>query len=382
MLKKTLILATLSLQIVSAQSIESILKLVDTNNYNLKEKQTQIQSSKINVDLSEIWQNPVLGFGVNDINIDEPTSRDIEAMQTQFITYSQNIPTNGKLQSLNKIQTHNLNIKKIEFNDYKQKLKSKVMEYSYIVYYEKEKLKIINQYIINLNKQKELMALLYENGKIDQSKLVSIDIRIYKLKLQKQKINYKVSQFRVALENIVFQKITDIEISNNIENSKIDLSKVLNNHPLVLIEKEKIKQQQENTYLEEKKTLADVKLTVGYYNREKFDDYLSFNVAIPLSIQGREKLKIKKSQVNTVSLKNNLKSLQQQIKTTIENLEEKQKTSKQNFDLIENTMIPLNDTLEQSHTIHLSTNMMNSLSIYESKNSKYDLLLLISDEKN
>jgi len=381
MLKKTLILVTLGLQFVHAQSLESILELVDKNNSSLKEKQAFIDASKVNVELSNTWQNPILGFGVNDINLDEPTSRDIEAMQTQFISYSQVIPTNGKLQSQKEIKQYGLNIKQIEFNNYKQKLKSQAMQYSYTIYYENEKLEIVNRYIENLGKQKELMQLLYENGKIAQSKVVGLDLRIYKLKLKKQKLKYKISKIKLALENIVYSKVDTIELNNHINDMMINIDAVLEKHPLILIQKEKIKEQQEKTDLANKKKFSDVKLTVGYYNREKFDDYMSFNIAIPLSIQGREKLEVRKSKVNELAMQNSLESLQQQIKTTIKDLEEQRDISAQNFDLIENTMIPLNDTLEESHTIHLSTNMMNSISVYESVNSKYDLLLLGKDEK-
>ena len=381
MFKKTLLLATLSLQFVNAQNLESILELVDKNNFSLKEKQAFINASKVGVELSDTWQNPTLGFGINDINLEKPSARDIEAMQTQFITYSQVIPTNGKLESQKEIKQYDLNINQIEFENYKQKLKSQVMRYSYIIYYENEKLEIVNKYIENLAKQKELMQLLYENGKIAQSKVVSLDLRIYKLKLKKQKLQYKISQTKLALENIVYEKVKSIEINNHINEIIIDIDDILEKHPLVLIQKEKIKLQKEKTDLANKKKFSDVKFTVGYYNREKFDDYMSFNIAIPLSIQGREKLEVKKSKVNERLYENSLESLRQQIKTTIKDLEEKRDISKQNFDLIENTMIPLNDTLEESHTIHLSTNMMNSISVYESLNSKYDLILLSKDEK-
>ena len=381
MFKKTLLLATLSLQFVNAQNLESILELVDKNNFSLKEKQAFINASKVGVELSDTWQNPTLGFGINDINLEKPSARDIEAMQTQFITYSQVIPTNGKLESQKEIKQYDLNINQIEFENYKQKLKSQVMRYSYIIYYENEKLEIVNKYIENLAKQKELMQLLYENGKIAQSKVVSLDLRIYKLKLKKQKLQYKISQTKLALENIVYEKVNSIEINNHINEIIIDIDDILEKHPLVLIQKEKIKLQKEKTDLANKKKFSDVKFTVGYYNREKFDDYMSFNIAIPLSIQGREKLEVKKSKVNERLYENSLESLRQQIKTTIKDLEEKRDISKQNFDLIENTMIPLNDTLEESHTIHLSTNMMNSISVYESLNSKYDLILLSKDEK-
>ena len=381
MLKKTLFLVIVSVQILYSQSIESILKLIDTNNYILKAKEIQITSSLVDADLSSTWSNPVLGIGVSDINLDEPTSRDIEAMQTQYITYSQVIPTNGKLKLSNEIKQYDTKINKLEYLNYKQKLQSEALLYSYNIFYNNEKLTILKRYLKNLQHQKKLMNLLYENGKLDQSILVTQDIKIYKLNLKKQKFIYTISKMKKSLEDIVYTKIDTITFNDFFGKFSINMKSVLENHPLVLMEKEKIKQQTQKIALENSKKISDVKLTVGYYQREKFDDYISFNIAIPLSIQGREKLQVKKSKIEKNIIQDKLRALQQQIKSTIEDLEENIKLNKQNFTLIDQKMIPLNDGLEQSHKLHLGANTMQSIKIYESMNSKLELLLLSQEEK-
>jgi len=381
MLKKTLFLVIVSVQILYSQSIESILKLIDTNNYILKAKEIQITSSLVDADLSSTWSNPVLGIGVSDINLDEPTSRDIEAMQTQYITYSQVIPTNGKLKLSNEIKQYDTKINKLEYLNYKQKLQSEALLYSYNIFYNNEKLTILKRYLKNLQHQKKLMNLLYENGKLDQSILVTQDIKIYKLNLKKQKFIYTISKMKKSLEDIVYTKIDTITFNDFFGKFSINMKSVLENHPLVLMEKEKIKQQTQKIALENSKKISDVKLTVGYYQREKFDDYISFNIAIPLSIQGREKLQVKKSKIEKNIIQDKLRALQQQIKSTIEDLEENIKLNKQNFTLIDQKMIPLNDGLEQSHKLHLGANTMQSIKIYESMNSKLELMLLSQEEK-
>jgi len=381
MLKKTLFLVIVSVQILYSQSIESILKLIDTNNYILKAKEIQITSSLVDADLSSTWSNPVLGIGVSDINLDEPTSRDIEAMQTQYITYSQLIPTNGKLKLSNEIKQYDTKINQLEYLNYKQKLQSEALLYSYNIFYNNEKLTILKRYLKNLQHQKKLMNLLYENGKLDQSILVTQDIKIYKLNLKKQKLIYTISQMKKSLEDIVYTKIDTITFNDFFGKFSINMKSVLENHPLVLMEKEKIKQQTQKIALENSKKISDVKLTVGYYQREKFDDYISFNIAIPLSIQGREKLQVKKSKIEKNIIQDKLRALQQQIKSTIEDLEENIKLNKQNFTLIDEKMIPLNDGLEQTHKLHLGANTMQSIKIYESMNSKLELMLLSQEEK-
>ena len=381
MLKKTLFLVIVSVQILYSQSIESILKLIDTNNYILKAKEIQITSSLVDADLSSTWSNPVLGIGVSDINLDEPTSRDIEAMQTQYITYSQVIPTNGKLKLSNEIKQYDTKINKLEYLNYKQKLQSEALLYSYNIFYNNEKLTILKRYLKNLQHQKKLMNLLYENGKLDQSILVTQDIKIYKLNLKKQKLIYTISKMKKSLEDIVYTKIDTITFNDFFGKFSINMKSVLENHPLVLMEKEKIKQQTQKIALENSKKISDVKLTVGYYQREKFDDYISFNIAIPLSVQGREKLQVKKSKIEKNIIQDKLRALQQQIKSTIEDLEENIKLNKQNFTLIDEKMIPLNDGLEQTHKLHLGANTMQSIKIFESMNSKLELMLLSQEEK-
>ena len=185
--------------------------------------------------------------------------------------------------------------------------------YSYIL--EKEKLELIEKYLTNLKKQKELITLLYENGKIDQSKLVSLDLRQYKTELKKQKIEYKVAKIQAILENLTYEKIDTIIVEENRYNDSVNVDTILDSHTLVQILKNKIKQQEQKTKLSKDEKISDVKLTVGYYNRENFDDYISMNLSIPLGIQGREKLQVKQSYTKTKALDNQSYS----ITTTTQN---------------------------------------------------------------
>ena len=381
MIKNLIIGLVLSTSIVSAQSLSTILELIENNNSTIKQQKYNIDVSKTTEELSNSWQNPVIGFGFNDINLDNPNSRDLEPMQTQYISYSQVIPTNGKLQTKTNISRYNSVIDEIKLENLKIKLKSQAISLGYNYILQKEKLTLIYKYLDNLKKQKELITLLYENGKIDQSKLVSLDLREYKLELKKQKIEYKIAKIHALLENLTYEKIDTITVKENRYNDSVNIDSILDSHPLVQIVKNKIKQQEQKTKLAKDEKISDVKFTVGYYNRENFDDYISMNLSLPLGLQGREKLQIQQSYTKTKALNSQLLALQQQLKTTIDELLVKISTSKKNYMMIEEKMIPLNDSLKQSHTIHLSTNMMNSISVYESINNRYDLLLLSKDEK-
>ena len=82
----------------SSQSMNHYYKMLKNNNLVLKNSKALISINKQKSKLSNTWDNPVFSVGVNDLLLNKNfLSRDVEAMQTQYISLSQKIPTNNKL---------------------------------------------------------------------------------------------------------------------------------------------------------------------------------------------------------------------------------------------------------------------------------------------
>ncbi len=375
---KNILIASFVFSYASAITLDTLIALGLKQNYTIQEKNKSIEKSLYDTKLSTVWANPTLGFGVNDIQLDDASSRDLEAMQTQYISYTQSIPTNGKLDLKKDISIYDTKVKTFLLNDYRLKLQSGIKNYAYKTTIIENKIKVVDKYIENLHKQKDIANVLYDNGKIKQGDIVKIDLKLYKLELKRNNFEYLKEKYYIALENLVYRKIDSIEVDLKATNfSRVDYNA---NHPYIASIKEQLVQEDKKIAYEDSKKIDDVKFTVSYNQRERFEDYLSFNVAIPLSIQGTEDLKVVKQKIAKNQKMDTLAILEQQFKTDIADLSKKATKSQRNVDIITNNLLPLNEKLQELFELHSSTNIMGSLSMYEAVNEKYELELMRYDE--
>jgi len=378
MLKNILILSLLLSTYVSAITLDTLIALGLKQNYTIQEKNKSIEKSLYDTKLSTVWANPIIGLGVNDIQLDDASSRDLEAMQTQYISYTQSIPTNGKLDLKKDISIYDTKVKTYLLDDYRLKLQSTIKNYAYKATIIEDKIKVVDKYIENLHKQKDIANVLYDNGKIKQGDIVKIDLKLYKLEIKRNNFEYLKEKYYIALENLVYRKIDSIELDLKDTNfSSIDYNA---NHPFIASIKEQLVQEDKKIAYEDSKKIDDVKFTVSYNQREKFEDYLSFNVAIPLSIQGTEELKVSKQKITKHQKMDTLAIVEQQFKTDIADLSKKATKSQHNVNIITNNLLPLNEKLQELFELHSSTNIMGSLSMYDAVNEKYELELMKYDE--
>ena len=145
----------------------------------LQEKNKSIEKSLYDTKLSTTWANPIIGIGVNDIQLDDVSARDLEAMQTQYISYTQSIPTNGKLALKKDISVYDTKIQTFLLDDYRLKLQATIENYAYKTTIVENKIEVLDKYIQNLEKQKNIANVLYDNGKIKQGDIVKIDLKLY-----------------------------------------------------------------------------------------------------------------------------------------------------------------------------------------------------------
>ena len=375
---KNILIASFVFSYASAITLDTLIALGLKQNYTIQEKNKSIEKSLYDTKLSTVWANPVIGIGVNDIQLDDASSRDLEAMQTQYISYTQSIPTNGKLDIKKDISIYDTKVKTFLLDDYRLKLQSTIKNYAYKVTIIENKIKVVDKYIANLHKQKDIANVLYDNGKIKQGDIVKIDLKLYKLEIKRNNFEYLKEKYYIALENLVYRKIDSIEVDLKDTNfSRVDYNA---NHPFIASIKEQLAQEDKKIAYEDSKKIDDVKFTVSYNQRERFEDYLSFNVAIPLSIQGSEDLKVAKQKIAKHQKMDTLAIAEQQFKTDIADLSKKATKSQRNVNIITNNLLPLNEKLQELFELHSSTNMMGSLSMYEAVNEKYELELIRYDE--
>jgi len=299
------IIFTLLTQIGFTKSLNYYFRILEKNNLELKNQKAYIEISKNKTYLFNIWKNPILGIGINDILLSKNFfNRDIEAMQTQYITLSQEIPTNSKLKIQHTIATLQekiyLQIYKDRVLRYRSILSKKLFSYQIL----QKKINIINRFLTNLKKIKTIKNRLISTS-INSSKVINTDIYIVNLKLKKELIKEKIKTIKYEIEKLLYRSFW--KISTSLKFNKVGKIN-LYSHPLLKAYRLKISQFDSKVALSKSKKIPNIKASIGYYNRSNRGDYISLNFSIPLPVTQREERNIKISALKLDQVKNEYKS--------------------------------------------------------------------------
>lgn len=336
--------------LISSSFALSLDEIVDTalkNNQNLKSIQSSINVADENIKLSRKWKNPTLTLGVNDIHFDEPFKRDSEAMQGQYIGFSQIIPVGNKLDIKEEISQKDKNIVTLQLEDKKLILKSKIYEISYNILILEKKLKLLKKYERNIKKVEKLSQALYSLGKSSQNEILNAKVAFSNVQIQKQNLKNMIDNLYLKLEQISYEKIDTIDASLEIE--KLVLNMDMQNHPKIKMQEEKIRKFNELSKLELENEKGDIKVNVAYFNRDsKFKDYANISVSIPLSLYKTEKVKALKQKIKANEESSRLEDTKQNFKIEVMSLENNINSAYSNYSLINKTIIPLKQKIQKN----------------------------------
>lgn len=330
-----------------ALSLDEIVDVALQNNKDLKRVQTSIDVVKQNIKLSRKWSNPTLTLGINDIHFDEPFKRDAEAMQAQYIGFSQIIPMGNKLKIKEEISKKDKNITVLEFEDKKLELRAKIYEASYNILILEKKLKLLKSYERNIKKIQKLSKDLYTFGKSTQNEVLEAKIAYSNIQIQKQNLKNMIDNLYLKLEQITYKKINTIEES--LKAKELTLNIDIQNHPKIKIQKEKINKYKQQSKLELENEKSDIKVNLTYFNRDsKFKDYANISVNIPLSLYKTEKVKSLMQRKKVKEQSSGLQDVKQKFKTEIKLLQNNINSAYKNYLMISETIIPLKQKIQKN----------------------------------
>ena len=346
-MKKIAIALSFAISSSFALSLDEIVDTALKNNQNLKSIQSSINVADENIKLSRKWKNPTLSLGANDIHFDEPFKRDLEAMQGQFIGFSQVIPVGNKLDIKEEISQKDKNIVILQLEDKKLILKSKIYEISYNILILERKLKLLNKYKSNIKKIEKLSRALYSYGKSKQNEILEAKIAFSNIQIQKQNLKNIIDNLYLKLEQISYEKIDTIDASLEIVEQVLNMD--IQSHPKIKIQEEKIRKFNELSKLELENEKGDIKVNIAYFNRDsKFNDYANISVNIPLSLYKIEKVKALKQKFKAKEESSNLEDTKQNFKIELMSLENNINSAYNNYSIINKNIIPLKQKIQKN----------------------------------
>ncbi len=344
-MKKILLCSSLTVCLLSAVTIDELVKNTNENNYDLKSIDKSINIANHQISLSKKWQNPVLSLGLNDLWLNDLSSRDKEAMQASFIGLSQVIPTGSKLEIKEKIAQKDRNIQILNLEDKKLELESKVYEYVYTILLLERKYKLLESYEQNIKKLETLFTSLYQYQKVTQNEILNSQISALDISLQKQNLKNMIDNSYLKLEQITYTKIDKIE--ENIDIKKINLLSINQEHPKFKTLEEMANKSKNMADLEAEKKIPDVMLNVAYFQRDsRFNDYVNVSVSFPLPIYDTENTARLQAKMNMNETNDKLEQLKHNFSMQSEILKNSLNSSYTNYKLIEEKIIPIKEKIQ------------------------------------
>jgi len=360
-------------------SVDTIVLNTLNNNNSIKSINEKIISSQQDILLANKWSNPIFSFGINDITLSDPLTRDKEAMQAQYIGFSQTITSNSKLNLKNKIAIQDKNIIEENLYDRKLILKSKIYELSFNIVFLEKQVKLLNKKLNYINKIEKLLNNSYSFNNINPNSILSLNIQKNDLEVLINNLNTTLSNLYLNLENISFTKIDNIE---NIK-TNFNLNINLDNHPILQklnITKEKYLN---ISSLEKENKIGDPKLNLTYFNRDnKFDDYINLSINIPISLYEIENIKSEKNRVLSLKTNYDLQDKKREMETNIRILKNNMNSSYTNYKLLEQKTLPILSSLEENLKNYYSLKNINIEEIIKTINTTIIYKIKLLQEEN
>jgi outer membrane protein, heavy metal efflux system len=346
-MKKILLCFSLTVCLLSAVTIDELVKNTNENNYDLKSIDKSIEVANHQISLSKKWQNPTLSLGLNDLWLNDLSSRDKEAMQASFIGLSQVIPIGSKLEIKEKIAQKDRNIQILNLEDKKLELESKVFEYVYTILLLERKYKLLESYEQNIKKLETLFTSLYKYQKVTQNEILNSQISALDISLQKQNLKNMIENSYLKLEQITYTKIDKID--ENIDIKKINLLTINQEHPKFKTLEEMANKSKNMADLEAEKKIPDMMLNVAYFQRDsKFNDYVNVSVSFPLPIYDTENTARLQAKMNMNETNDRLEQLKHNFSMQGEILKNSLNSSYTNYNLIEEKIIPIKEKIQKN----------------------------------
>lgn len=370
---RILLSSFLASSLLSAVTIDELVKNSFEKNYDLKSLNKSIKVADEQIKVSKNWENPMLAFKVNNIGLNKPLSNQKE----YGVELSQVIPIGRTLDIEENIAKKDRNIKQFDLEDKKLELESKIYEYSYNILILEKRYKLIENYLKNIEKLEELYSSLYKYQKASLNEVLNTKVSYLDLKLELDNLKTTIDNLYLNLELISYEKVQTID--ENVDIKEINKASInqelISTHPKVKTLEEDSSKYKEMASLEEAKKYSNVTLSVEYMQNAE-QDYGNVSVGIPLPLYKTENINALKAKLNSNETNDKLDSfihnLSLQTNIYLNNLNQ----SARNYRLIQKEIIPLKQkiqtNIENYNSFELakpeeSINNLNELITYETK---------------
>ena len=286
-----IILATLFT--VHAQSIQQLIKHSIKEHPSLQSIKHKLSAMDEKIALSQNFANPDVSFTINNIQFDDPFSRDLEPMQFEALNFKQKFPWFGKLDAKEKYTQAQ---KKVILNSYdaaKVKLAENIRMTAYTIKEIEARIHIVEKYI-DVSKQNIKLYTSYASTESqNHTNSMNASLLLTKVKIKKANYTALLKSQQAQLTYLVNTKVKTVNHSLKMRSPK-NLQYYINrieNNPLYTMHISQTEVAQTNERIQVLESTPDPYVQVGYFNRSAYNNYASISIGASIPLYGSEALK-------------------------------------------------------------------------------------------
>jgi outer membrane protein TolC len=322
---KIILLSLFTALSLEAQTLQETIDYSIQNNYQVQILQEESEIISRQADIEGAWADPVLKAGINDVQAVRPLSRNIEAMQNQFISLSQAIPLNNRLKIASDVEKDKLIVVEQKREILHVNIAFGVRKAFIEAQYAKSSLKILDEYISFLQTPMSLLINLsaVEKNSVERYIKTQLLQKSYQLKREVWLRNIQIAKERIALiGNMQIDDFSDKVVLKDYHLRGLDeLLSILEMNSPELKTRDALKNvANRNIELARAKEQTDFTVTGGYYQRFDRNDYISVAVSFPLYIHKKQSNRtvqaMKKSNIQNITYHQTKVQLAQGLKIT------------------------------------------------------------------
>jgi len=277
----------------NAQSIQQLIQISIEKHPSLQSIKHKLSAMDEKIALSQNFANPDVSFTINNIQFDDPFSRDLEPMQFEALNFKQKFPWFGKLDAKEKYTQAQ---KKVILNSYdaaKVKLAENIRMTAYTIKEIEARIHIVEKYI-DVSKQNIKLYTSYASTESqNHTNSMNASLLLTKVKIKKANYTALLKSQQAQLTYLVNTKVKTVNHSLKMRSPK-NLQYYINrieNNPLYTMHISQTEVAQTNERIQVLESTPDPYVQVGYFNRSAYNNYASISIGASIPLYGSEALK-------------------------------------------------------------------------------------------
>jgi len=325
-----------------ATSLETLINHAKNNHNSLKTLEQRVLVVESDIARSQNFADPMLSLSMGDIQFNDVLDRTREPMQYTAVALQQKISYFGKRHAKQAKLEAEKKLSELGIDAMKIKLVQAIKLTAYDIWKIEEDLKIVDEYFKLTKQNIELSSGYASSDSSSHMGIMSAEMTLSELRIKYSKLSSTREALYKNLSYLSAMEVTQIDLDLSIQKHKhIDLYQKVKHQNLTYKSKlAKLQVQNKNITIKELEKYPDPTIQVGYFQRQKYNDYMNLSVSFPLPIYGSQDLEIQKAQKLSLAAQSEVADTNQLLDAQITKIHSKIEDAFRVYDIIQNQSMP------------------------------------------